>query len=163
MKIKEFFFTAFYSGYSPIAPGTAGTLVAMALYIVENYLLGDVFYNSLNYVNFAALLLLVYPSIRLCDEAEIFYKTKDPQCVVIDEVMGYWTGLLFLPFSITYAVLAFVIFRLFDIIKPFPVKRLQELHGGLGIMIDDYVAGLYTLAVMHLIAYILESKGIILF
>ena len=163
MKIKEFLFTAFYAGYSPVAPGTAGTFVAMALYIVENYLLGDVFYNSLNYINFAALLLLVYPAIRLCDEAETFYKTKDPQRVVIDEVMGYWTGLLFLPFSITYAVLAFVIFRLFDIIKPFPVKRLQELRGGLGIMIDDYVAGLYTLAVMHLIAYILESKGIILF
>ncbi|NLV68754.1 MAG: phosphatidylglycerophosphatase A [Spirochaetes bacterium] len=163
MKIKEFLFTAFYAGYSPVAPGTAGTFVAMALYIVENYLLGDVFYNSLNYINFAALLLLVYPAIRLCDEAETFYKTKDPQRVVIDEVMGYWTGLLFLPFSITYAVLAFVIFRLFDIIKPFPAKRLQDLHGGLGIMIDDYVAGLYTLVVMHLIAYILEIKGIILF
>ncbi|HPS56729.1 MAG TPA: phosphatidylglycerophosphatase A [Spirochaetota bacterium] len=163
MKIKEFLFTAFYAGYSPVAPGTAGTFVAMALYIAENYLLGDILNNSLNYINFIVLLLLVYPSIKLCDEAEPFYKSKDPQRVVIDEVMGYWTGLLFLPFSITYAILAFIIFRIFDILKPYPAKRLEKLHGGLGIMIDDYVAGLYTLAVMHLVAFFLESKGIILF
>lgn len=162
MKIREFLFTAFYAGYSPVAPGTAGTFVGMALYIAENYLLGDILYNSLNYINFMILILLVYPSIRLCDSAETFYKSKDPQRVVIDEVMGYWTGLLFLPFSITYAVIAFFVFRVFDIVKPFPAKKLQDLHGGLGIMIDDYIAGLYTLAVMHLIAFVLESKGIIL-
>lgn len=163
MKFKEFLFTAFYAGYSPVAPGTAGTFVAMALYIAENYLLGDILYNSLCYFNFIMLLLLVYPSVRLCDAAEVLYKSKDPQRVVIDEVMGYWTGLLFLPFSITYAVIAFAVFRVFDIVKPYPAKKLQDMHGGLGIMIDDYVAGLYTLAVMHLIAFFLERKGIILF
>ncbi len=163
MKIKEFLFTAFYAGYSPVAPGTAGTFVAMALYVAENYFFGDVLYNSLNYINFIMLVLLVYPSIKLCDEAETFYKSKDPQRVVIDEVMGYWTGLLFLPFSITYAVIAFIVFRIFDIVKPYPAKKLQDLHGGLGIMIDDYVAGLYTLAVMHLVSFVLERNGIILF
>ena len=163
MKLREFLFTAFYAGYSPVAPGTAGTFVAMALYIAENFLLGDVLYNSLNYINFIALLLLVYPSIKLCDKAETFYNEKDPQRVVIDEVMGYWTGLLFLPFSISYAIIAFLVFRVFDILKPYPAKRLEKLHGGLGIMIDDYIAGLYTLAVMHVIAFFLESKGIILF
>lgn len=163
MKIKEFLFTAFYAGYSPVAPGTAGTFVAMALYVAENYFFGDIFNNSLNYFNFIMLILLVYPSIKLCDDAEKFYKSKDPQRVVIDEVMGYWTGLLFLPFSLSYAVLAFVVFRIFDIVKPFPAKKLQDMHGGLGIMIDDYVAGLYTLAVMHLVAFLLERNGIILF
>ncbi len=162
MKLKEFLFTAFYAGYSPVAPGTAGTFVAMALYIAENYLLGDILFSSLNYLNFIVLLALVYPCIRLCDSAEDFYRVKDPQMVVIDEVMGYWTGLLFLPFSISYAVFAFVFFRVFDIVKPWPAKRLQDLPGGLGIMIDDYVAGLYTLAVMHAIAYTLEHYGIIL-
>lgn len=162
MKLKEFIFTAFYAGYSPVAPGTAGTVVAMALYIIENYLLGGIFYNSLTYINFALLLLLVYPCIKLCSDAEDFYKEKDPQRVVIDEVMGYWTSLLFLPFSLTYAVLAFLVFRLFDIIKPFPARKLQELHGGLGIMIDDYIAGIYTLIVMHSVVGILERFGIIL-
>ena len=105
----------------------------------------------------------MYPSIKLCDKAETFYNEKDPQRVVIDEVMGYWTGLLFLPFSISYAIIAFLVFRVFDILKPYPAKRLEKLHGGLGIMIDDYIAGLYTLAIMHVIAFFLESKGIILF
>lgn len=162
MKLKEFFFTAFYAGYSPVAPGTAGTLVAMALYIAENYLLGGIFYESLTYINLALLIILAYPCIRLCSDAEVFYNEKDPQKVVIDEVMGYWTGLLFLPFSLTYALLAFLIFRLFDIIKPFPAKKLQDLHGGLGIMIDDYIAGIYTLAAMHVIVAVLERFGIIL-
>lgn len=162
MKIREFFFTGFYSGYSPVAPGTAGSLVAMALYIAENYFLGGILYDKLNYINFILVVVLVYPCIKLCDYAEIFYKKKDPQTVVIDEVMGYWTAVQFLHFSYIFAVLAFILFRIFDIIKPWPARKLQDLHGGLGIMIDDYIAGLYALAVMQAVAFVFEHYGIIL-
>jgi len=162
MKIREFLFTGFYSGYFPVAPGTAGTFVGMSLYIAENWLLGEALCNYLNYINLFLILLLAYPSIRLCDYAETYYREKDPQRVVIDEIMGYWTGLLFLPFSISYALIAFAVFRLFDIIKPFPAKRLQAIHGGLGIMIDDYIAGFYTFIVMQVIVHIIEGSGIIL-
>lgn len=162
MKIKEFLFTAFYSGYSPVAPGTAGTLVAMALYILENLVFAssDPFY--LNLFNTVFLCVIVYPCIKLGDDAEIFFNTKDPQQVVIDEVLGYWTGTLFIPFSLSSAFMVFVLFRLFDIIKPFPADSLQSLKGGLGIMIDDIIAGLYTLACVHIALHVLKMYNICL-
>lgn len=155
MKFKELLFTAFYAGYFPVAPGTAGTFVAMVLYIAENMILTDTPQSQLNVINLIIVLLLIYPSIKLGDAAEKFYKSKDPQQVVLDEVMGYWIGVLFIPFSFSAAMMAFVLFRIFDIIKPFPARRLESLKGGLGIMIDDYIAGIYTCIVMHAIVYFL--------
>jgi phosphatidylglycerophosphatase A len=162
MKIKEFFFTAFYSGYSPVAPGTAGTLVAMALYILENILFSSADPANVNMFNLVFLCIIIYPCIKLGDAAEIFFRTKDPQQVVIDEVLGYWIGVLFIPFSFSSALMAFILFRLFDVIKPFPADRLQSVKGGLGIIIDDIVAGLYTLACMHGFIYLLSRYNIIL-
>jgi len=162
MKIKEFFFTAFYSGYSPVAPGTAGTLVAMAIYILENLVFSEVDPSALNMFNLIFVLLIIYPCIKLGDAAEEFYKSKDPQHVVLDEMLGYWIGILFIPFCFSYAVLAFILFRVFDIIKPFPARSLESLTGGLGIMIDDIIAGIYTLAVMHAAVYFFNLYNIIL-
>lgn len=162
MKIKEFFFTAFYSGYSPVAPGTAGTLVAMALYILENFVFASFNPFYINMFNFILLCIVIYPCIKLGDAAETFFNTKDPQQVVIDEVLGYWTGTLFIPFSLSSALMVFVLFRLFDIIKPFPADRLESLKGGLGIMIDDIIAGLYTLACMHAALYLFNMYNICL-
>jgi phosphatidylglycerophosphatase A len=162
MKIKEFFFTAFYSGYSPVAPGTAGTLVAMALYILENFIFSSANPLYLNIFNFLFVLVIIYPCIKLGDSAEIFYNTKDPQQVVLDEVLGYWIGILFIPFSFSYALMAFFLFRLFDIIKPYPANTLQSLKGGLGIMIDDIIAGIYTLACMNTAVYFFNRYNIIL-
>jgi len=162
MKIKEFIFTAFYAGYSPVAPGTAGTLVAMALYILENLIFSEQDQAFLNMINFIFVLLIIYPSIKLGDAAEKFYKSKDPQQVVLDEVLGYWIAILFIPFSFTFAVMAFVLFRIFDIIKPFPASSLESLTGGLGIMIDDIIAGLYTLLCMHAAVYLFNYYNITL-
>ena len=162
MRIKEFFFTAFYSGYSPVAPGTAGTLVAMALYMLENMIFSDIQPQVINAINLFMVILLIYPSIKLGDAAEKFYGTKDPQHVVIDEVLGYWIGILFLPFCFSYAVMAFIIFRVFDIIKPFPAGSLESLKGGLGIIVDDMIAGLYTLVLMHTAVYFFNQYNIIL-
>lgn len=162
MKIKEFFLTGFYSGCSPVAPGTMGTLVAMALYTLENILFGDCCQSLLYFVNLLFVLIIIYPAIKLGDEAEKFYNTKDPQQVVLDEMLGYWIGVLFIPFSISNALLAFFLFRGFDIIKPFPAGRLESLSGGLGIMVDDIIAGLYTLAVMHILVYLMSVNNIIL-
>ncbi len=162
MKIKEFIFTAFYSGYSPVAPGTAGTLVAMALYILENLIFSKTDPVVLNYFNLIFIIFIIYPSIKLGDAAEKFFGTKDPQQVVLDEVLGYWIGILFIPFCFSYAILAFVLFRGFDIIKPFPAGSLESLKGGMGIMIDDIIAGIYTLACMHTTVYFLNLYNITL-
>lgn len=162
MKIKEFFFTAFYAGYCPKAPGTAGTLVAMAVYIAENLIFSDANTDLLNIINLIIVAALIYPAIKLADDAEIFYNSKDPQSVVLDEVIGYWISVLFLPFSFSYAVLAFILFRLFDIIKPFPARSLQSLNGGLGIMIDDIIAGAYAFIVMHIADYFFNYYNLVL-
>ncbi len=140
MRIKEFLFTACYAGYSPAAPGTAGTLVGMALYFIGFLLFGEAGWV----VNLIAAALLFYPFMKLADDGELFFGVKDPEQVVIDEVMGYWISVLFYPFNLKIAIAAFFIFRLLDIVKPWPAGKLQSLRGGMGIMIDDCVAGVYT-------------------
>jgi len=162
MKFKEFLFTGFYSGYCPVAPGTAGTFVAMLLYILHNILFGEMLGDLIIYVNLVIVIVLIYPSIKLGDAAEVFYKTKDPQQVVLDEMMGYWIGILFIPFSFTGAFAAFLLFRIFDIIKPFPARNLESLKGGLGIMLDDYIAGIYTCICMNILIYLMYSCNITL-
>ena len=162
MKIKEFLFTVFYAGYSPVAPGTIGTLVAMIIYIIENLVFYSIDPVKINIFNSIFLLIIIYPSIRLANSAEKFYKTKDPNQVVIDELLGYWTGVLFIPFSFSYAIIAFILFRFFDITKPFPIRYFESLPGGWGIIMDDIVAGIYTLVCMHGMIYFLNHYNVVL-
>jgi len=154
IKLKELLFTAFYSGYFPKAPGTAGTLVGMIIYFLEYYLFG----NNIFYSNLIIVIFMIYPSIKLGDVAEEFYGKKDPQEVVLDEVMGYWITMLFIPFHWELAVIGFVLFRIFDIIKPYPIDKLEKLTGGLGIMIDDYIAGVYANIVLWIVYYFTVIK-----
>lgn len=74
---------------------------------------------------------------------------KDPGIVVIDEIVGQWIALLFLPYSLTSVIGAFILFRLFDILKPYPIKKLEGIKTGWGIMIDDVMAGVYANLVMQ--------------
>ncbi|MBN2160650.1 MAG: phosphatidylglycerophosphatase A [Spirochaetes bacterium] len=151
-KFQEFLFTGFYAGYSPIAPGTAGSLVGMALYFLWYLAFGEMSWV----VNLAAVLVLFYPFMRLADAGERFFGVKDPGQVVIDEVVGYWISVLFYPFNLKIALTAFLIFRLMDIIKPWPINRLQRLRGGIGIMIDDCVAGVYTNLIILITVLVLK-------
>jgi phosphatidylglycerophosphatase A len=80
---------------------------------------------------------------------------NDPSIVVMDEVAGMWCALAGAPAVLWYFVAAFLIFRLLDILKPWPIHRLQNLHGGWGIMIDDLVAGIVTLAIMTILRLVL--------
>jgi phosphatidylglycerophosphatase A len=140
MKFKELLFTAFYAGYSPIAPGTAGSLVGMAVYFAEYLVFGEISWI----VNLVAVVVLIYPCMILAGEGERFFGKKDPPQVVIDEVVGYWISVLFYPFNIKIALAAFFIFRVLDVLKPWPAGRLQRLRGGFGIMIDDCAVAVYT-------------------
>lgn len=158
-RIREFLFTGCYAGYAPVGPGTAGSLVGMAIYFLE-YL---IFREMSWVVNLVAAAVLFYPFMRLADEGERFFGEKDPGQVVIDEVLGYWVSVLFFPFNLKVALAAFFIFRIMDIIKPWPVNRLQNLKGGMGIMIDDCVAGLYTILVMLCALLALKLAGIVIY
>lgn len=151
--------TGFGSGYCPVAPGTAGTLVGMLIYFAEYLILGP----SCRGVHAVLVLVMIYPSVKIGDAGERHFGGKDPQQVVFDEVMGYWISVFLHPFSWGTAVLAFVLFRIFDIIKPFPARNLERLKGGLGIMIDDYIAGLYTNATLVLVMVISKYFNFSLF
>ncbi len=136
----------------PIAPGTAGSaegvaifLAILALHFGQTTLL--LVLTTLNVVIFA---VGVWASTRTCEITGL----KDPRLVVIDEVSGQLIALtplaFFSSFSIAGAVAGFLLFRLFDIFKPYPIRKLERLHAGLGVMADDALAGVYVAVLLCL-------------
>lgn len=147
---REFLFTGAYTGYFPVASGTAGTLLAMSLYILEYLIFGE----SSWIANLLVVAVMFFPAIKLGDEGERFFGVKDPSEVVLDEIIGYDVAVLFHPFSWGIALGAFIIFRVLDILKPFPARRLESLGGGLGVLCDDLVAGIYANLILVAILYV---------
>ena len=132
-------------GYLPIAPGTWGTLLAFPI----QFLLLSLSLTPLPYA--LTLLGLFLLGVGAAGSAEKIMDRADPGLVVIDEVVGMLIGLIGVPFTLPAWVLAFLLFRFFDILKPFPIRLIdRRCHGGVGIMLDDVLAGVYTLGVMHL-------------
>ena len=138
--IARFFYSGFFSGYSPCAPGTFGSLVGFVFFYLENYFFPEHAY----WLNAFICFVLIYPAIKLGDFAEKDLSTKDPQVVVLDEIFGYFVSVLFIPYSLKAAIAALILFRIFDIIKPFPICRIQNLKGGMGIFMDDILAGIMS-------------------
>ena len=136
-------------GHFPKAPGTWGSLAAA---IAAPWL----FLSMPLWWRILVLIAILAAGTWACGRAEKVYEKKDPGCIVVDELFGQWLTLLFFPgLSVWYLGLGFVLFRLFDIFKPWPVKWTETAFpGGLGVMIDDGVAGLYALGCLHLIAAI---------
>lgn len=138
--------TGFYTGYSPKAPGTMGTLVAFPIHFLILLLPGHGYY--------LALVAIFVLSIITAGMAEKILDRQDPGLVVIDEIIGMLIGLIGAPLTLPALITAFFLFRLFDIWKPFPASWFdRHLHGGTGIVLDDVVAGIYTLACMQLLVY----------
>lgn len=135
-------------GHFPKAPGTWGSLTAV---IAAPWL----FLSMPLWWRILVLAAILAVGTWACDRAEKVYAKKDPGCVVVDELFGQWLTLLFFPgLSVWYLGLGFVLFRVFDIFKPWPVKWAETAFpGGLGVMVDDGVAGLYALACLHVVAY----------
>ena len=133
----------FGTGLFPVAPGTFGSLGAIPFIILLINL--GVLYKSLILVIFTAI------AVWVSDRAEDLLKNHDPSAVVIDEVAGFFLTMFFLPFSWLTLGLGFMLFRFFDILKPFPIKRLEKLRGGFGIVMDDLLAGLYAYAGVRIV------------
>ncbi len=137
-------------GHFPKAPGTWGSLAAI---VAAPWL-----FLSLPLWGRLLLLIAIFMiGLWACDRAELLLGKKDPGCVIIDELFGQWLTILLLPgMPIWYLALAFLLFRIFDIFKPWPVRWAETTFpGGQGIMIDDGVAGIYALTCLHLIAQII--------
>ncbi len=137
-------------GYFPIAPGTVGSIAGVALAAGMGHLpLSQLWQSALVAMTAAAVFVL---GVWAGGEAEKFFGRVDPGAVVIDELAGQMIALLRRPAaSWKWLVAGFVLFRIFDIAKPFPAGRAEKLPGGWGIMLDDVVAGLYSLAVLWLL------------
>ena len=123
-------------GFIPGAPGTFAALGALPLVVVMNKL--GVLYGALYLLAFIAVALWV------SDRARQYVLQDDPQEIVIDEVAGLLVTFFLLPSSWLGLLLGFVLFRVFDISKPFPIRRLEKIRGGAGIVLDDIVAGIYA-------------------
>ncbi len=134
-----------YAGKSPVAPGTAGTLVGVLLYLFL-YGLPIAWY-------LVVCLLVIGIGVWAAGAAENVLGKKDAQSIVIDEIAGYLVTMTLAPSRWQIIAAGFVLFRLFDIIKPWPLKRFQDVHGGWGVMLDDIGAGICANIVLQVVLY----------
>ena len=151
-RVAIFFGTAVYSGYFPFFPGTVGAAAGVVLYLVlvglgvlsAGHPLGWV-------VSIAVLFVAGVVSAHRC---EVLFG-PDNKRIVVDEVWGMLVSLYALPVAWNWILAAFLVFRFFDIVKPFPGRRAEKMGGGLAIMLDDGIAGVYTAGVLHLVRLIM--------
>ncbi len=142
----DWYSTCFRIGYFPLAPGTLGSLIAFIAWI----LLPETSIISL----IIAISIIFIIGVFSTGFIEKSYKIQDPSYIIIDEWVGMWIALLFVTNETIWLVLSFVLFRLFDILKIYPVNKMEKLNGGMGIMLDDVVAGLYAGLITSIIAII---------
>jgi len=143
--------TGLGAGFAPIAPGTVGSAEGVVIFVAIFAIhLGQAsLVIVLTIINVVIFVIGVWASTRTCELTGL----KDPRLVVIDEVSGQLITLApfaFFPLSIVGIVAGFLLFRLFDIFKPYPIRKLERLHAGLGVMADDVLAGIYAAAVLWL-------------
>ena len=139
-----FIATGFGVGYSRIAPGTLGTLIAVPIYYFLSAITSPLYEITL--IGFFFL------SVWISENAEIFFGKKDDQRIVVDEIVGFLITMLWVPKTLPFIIMGFFLFRFFDILKPFPIRRMErKLKGGFGVVLDDVMAGVYANIILHLI------------
>jgi len=149
-RLAVFVATAGYCGYFPIAPGTAGSAAGLIVYLL-------VWWTRAPLVEMALIALTFGAGTWAATHAERFFGGIDPGQVVIDEVLGMLITLAFIPAGWTAALAGFVLFRIFDVIKPYPANRLEKFHGGFGIMADDAMAGVYANLALRALMWLLPG------
>jgi len=136
--------TGFGAGYSPLAPGTMGTLVGVIFYLILKRALS----HPLSYG--MALVFLNLAGVWISGKCERYLGQKDSRVIVIDEISGFLIAMFGLPLSFRFILLGFLVFRIFDILKPFKMEKIQKLPGGWGIMGDDIAAGALSGILIHI-------------
>jgi len=145
--VEKFIGSGFYSGYMPFAQGTFGSLVALSIYLIPGM------ENPTILLVLISLFFVV--GIPIGTKFEAIYG-KDPKQCTIDEMIGTWITLLFIPKNIWLILMAFIIWRVLDIVKPFPANIAEKLNGGVGIILDDVIAAIYALTISHIIINIIN-------
>jgi phosphatidylglycerophosphatase A len=148
-KAALFLATGFYVGNIPFAPGTFGSLIGLPLC----FFLADIKLTAAIIVT----VLFIGLAIWIAGTAAKALARKDPGSIVIDEIVGMVVTFVGLPFNLATAVIGFILFRILDILKPFPIRILdRRLSGGLGIVADDVVAGIFANILTRLLLYVLN-------
>jgi phosphatidylglycerophosphatase A len=146
-RLAVFIATVCYAGYFPIAPGTVGSAAGLLVYLL-------VWWTGSVAVEVGLIVAVFAVGVWAASEAERHFGRIDPGPIVIDEVVGMLITLAFIPVGLSGAVAGFVLFRVFDVIKPFPAGRLEQLHGGLGVMADDAMAAVYANLSLRLLMWL---------
>ena len=146
-RLAVFVATAGYAGYFPVAPGTVGSAVGLLVYLL-------VWWTGSVVVELGLIAVLFAAGVWAGTTAERYFGGIDPGPIVLDEVVGMLITLLLIPVDLGGALLGFLLFRLFDVWKPFPADRLEKLHGGLGVMADDAMAAVYANLALRLVLYL---------
>jgi phosphatidylglycerophosphatase A len=153
--MKRFVFllaTGFGVGCSPIAPGTLGTLLAVPIYLVLSLIPSPVYEVT--------LIAFFFLSVWVSEGAQNYFGNKDDQRIVIDEVMGFLVTMLWNPKTVLSVIVGFVLFRFFDILKPFPIRQLERHYrNGFGIVIDDTMAGVFSNIILHICIFLISRWG----
>lgn len=139
--------TLFYTGYSPLAPSLIGSLWGIGLLL----LLRDTFLQSL------VFFLLFFMGVLSARERILVTSHPDPSEIIIDEAAGIMIALIGMEKNFLFIASAFFLFHLFDFLKPFPVKKLEKLRGGWGVMLDDLVAGFYARLLLEIIRFFIRG------
>jgi phosphatidylglycerophosphatase A len=136
-RLAVFIATFGYCGYFPFAPGTVGSAAGLVVYLI-------VWWSQSPAVEVALIVALFLAGTWAGTVAERYFGGIDPGPIVIDEVVGILITLAFIPVGVSGALAGFFLFRVFDVLKPFPARRFESLHGGLGVMADDAMAAVYA-------------------
>lgn len=140
--LYKYLSTLGFIGYLPVAPGTFGSLAAMIFFVLMKPPLS---------VHIFLIILITVVGVIASQRTEKIFNEKDSRHIVIDEFAGYALSILFLPSTLPYFIAAFLLFRFFDILKPLSIRWIENtLPGGLGIMVDDLIAGIYTNALLQI-------------
>jgi phosphatidylglycerophosphatase A len=150
IRLAVFLATVAYCGYFPIAPGTIGSAAGLIVYLLVWWTRSPVVEVGLIGITFVV-------GTWAATHAERYFGGIDPGPVVIDEVLGMLETLAFIPVGWSGALAGLFIFRVFDVIKPYPANRLETFHGGFGIMADDAMAGIYANIALRLLMWLLPA------
>ncbi len=142
--------TFFGLGFVPVAPGTFGALGGFLISCLLLYLEFD--FNSFHSIHCILVLISYVTGVWACKRLSTEWGT-DPSRVVIDETIGFWISILFLPVDLWVFIIGFVLFRFFDIIKPLGIRKIDQWHTPHSVMLDDVLAGIYANVILQVIIY----------
>jgi len=147
----RFLATGFGSGYSPIAPGTAGAVVGLLLLYGWQSITPSGYFTDSYFLPLVVVIVVVNMIGVFVTDQVVKEWGPDPSRVVIDEIVGVWIAVLWVPPTLTNWIIAFILFRFFDILKPLGIRKLESIKGGWGVMLDDVLAGVYANLVLQVI------------